>query len=323
MLLGAISLSSKLDSNWSLVGKYDLLQESFFLMMASQLHTSIRTTRNELLSPIRPYNIFGSRRASLEEVRKKERPKEARSEELDWLSTISYLYTLSASPMARGALGSPRYLEIFFSLLRMADNKIQLLILRLFKRLFPAQDPSVFPFQKGGNFIDSFLEQIGSIYMLAQEVTQLGHQYSPVEYFISTLIPGNILNARTQTNKVLSSHPYFPFNDYAFALPTCWDKKSARGHVSFSEDQRIVTFHASTSEDDQIGAVRADIPIPEGLRLFYFEIRIDNEGEEGRIGIGLAPADQRIKGMPGWTNGSFGYHGDGIEKKRKLFFSFS
>lgn len=59
-----------------------------------------------------------------------------------------------------------------------------------------------------------------------------------------------------------------------------------------------------------MGILRANAVIPDGLRMFYFEIRVENEGEDGHVGIGLYPADQRLKGMPGWYNGSYGYHGD-------------
>jgi len=36
--------------------------------------------------------------------------------------------------------------------------------------------------------------------------------------------------------------------------------------------------------------VSADAPIPEALPTYYFEVKIDHTGKEGRIFIGLASA---------------------------------
>ena len=40
----------------------------------------------------------------------------------------------------------------------------------------------------------------------------------------------------------------------------------------------------------------------------YFSVVIDNQGDEGAIGIGLAPKDYRLDCMPGWLSGSVGYY---------------
>ena len=45
--------------------------------------------------------------------------------------------------------------------------------------------------------------------------------------------------------------------------------------------------------------------IPDGLSIFYFEIRVEKEGEDGgHIGVGLFPTDQKLKGMPGLDEAS-------------------
>jgi hypothetical protein len=86
-------------------------------------------------------------------------------------------------------------------------------------------------------------------------------------------------------------------------------------------------YDSAVNDDDYVGIVRSNVPIPEGIKFFYFEIRVENEGDDGyvsimslksisdekydrRIGIGLFPVDQKLRGMPGWCNGSYGYHGD-------------
>ena len=40
----------------------------------------------------------------------------------------------------------------------------------------------------------------------------------------------------------------------------------------------------------------------------YFSVAIDNQGDEGSIGIGLASKDYRLDCMPGWLSGSVGYY---------------
>ncbi|XP_065198747.1 SPRY domain-containing protein 3-like [Sycon ciliatum] len=42
----------------------------------------------------------------------------------------------------------------------------------------------------------------------------------------------------------------------------------------------------------------------------YFEIEIISWGMEGRIGLGLAHSDYPLGNMPGWRQGSIGYHAD-------------
>lgn len=64
--------------------------------------------------------------------------------------------------------------------------------------------------------------------------------------------------------------------------------------------------------------IRADCVIPDSLTIFYFEIRIENFEGEGRIGLGIISYDQRLKGMPGITNSSYGYHSDGNKYNPKV-----
>ena len=58
--------------------------------------------------------------------------------------------------------------------------------------------------------------------------------------------------------------------------------------------------------------VFSDIPIPQELRKYYFEVRINDQGQNASIGIGLTKMNQQCKNgrMPGWDEGSLGYHAD-------------
>ena len=46
------------------------------------------------------------------------------------------------------------------------------------------------------------------------------------------------------------------------------------------------------------------------LGKFYFEVEVISAGQDNAVGIGIAPAGHLLIGMPGWSMGSFGYHGD-------------
>ena len=53
-------------------------------------------------------------------------------------------------------------------------------------------------------------------------------------------------------------------------------------------------------------------PIPKNVEIFYFEITVEDEGENGSIGIGLAKTSAKYQNgqMPGWNKGTIGYHGN-------------
>ena len=56
--------------------------------------------------------------------------------------------------------------------------------------------------------------------------------------------------------------------------------------------------------------VRSNTTIPTNQKLFYFEILIESEGENNKIGIGIAGESHDLNGMPGWWGSSYGFHGD-------------
>ena len=68
-------------------------------------------------------------------------------------------------------------------------------------------------------------------------------------------------------------------------------------------DQQVV-------ENDELGPiVRADRPIPRQGQ-FYFEVSIENTGENKEIAVGICTKSSPLDQFPGWVPFSFGYHGD-------------
>ena len=58
--------------------------------------------------------------------------------------------------------------------------------------------------------------------------------------------------------------------------------------------------------------IRTTKPIDPGLELYYFEMTVRQPGEGGVIGIGLTKNTEKSRNgeLPGWFDGSIGYHGD-------------
>ena len=69
-------------------------------------------------------------------------------------------------------------------------------------------------------------------------------------------------------------------------------------------------MYVGAKENDVASLIRTSESIPESAQSFYFEMRITNRGKDGAIGIGLATRDAKTNQMPGWSEGTIGYHGD-------------
>eukprot|EP01119_Soliformovum_irregulare_P010328 TRINITY_DN2538_c2_g1_i2.p1 TRINITY_DN2538_c2_g1~~TRINITY_DN2538_c2_g1_i2.p1 ORF type:complete len:2760 (-),score=753.14 TRINITY_DN2538_c2_g1_i2:11-8005(-) len=310
-LLGAICLGEEHTPGGTQT--CDTLQSSFFFLLAQQLESVISAQTHFPDFNLKLTSVSSKATSSMVNLTSTKAEKAAvKASDFDWMETLCFLFSLSASSTVQTALSSSNFLRIFLRLLQSVDNKIQLLALRLFKKILPGQNPDQLMAQKGKNLITFLFEVIGSIHCLSAEISQLDHNFPLLQSFAKTLRGGMVTLKReslTKAAKLDLSHPFFPFNDPEYALPTGWDKRS-KGHVTLSEDTRTASFHSTTDDDEFVGLVRGNIPIPDGIRLFYYEILVVSEGEDGHVGIGLYPVDQKLRGMPGWYNGSYGYHGD-------------
>ncbi|CAG8705945.1 12423_t:CDS:2, partial [Acaulospora morrowiae] len=93
------------------------------------------------------------------------------------------------------------------------------------------------------------------------------------------------------------------------ALPTAWNvyDKSTFLDVDIEGLRVAYTDHDGSRNP---AAIRSNFPIAPKCGLFYFEVTIVNEGDNGNIGIGLCTKTANLNAMPGWEDGSWGYHGD-------------
>ncbi|KAJ5077149.1 ran-binding protein m [Anaeramoeba ignava] len=90
------------------------------------------------------------------------------------------------------------------------------------------------------------------------------------------------------------------------ALPSGFDEDYIRIGIEHSSELR--TIHDKRETDEEC-IVRSNFPIPDSVKIYYFEMTVEDPGTSEAIGIGAVPDDHNLKGMPGWEN-SIGYHGD-------------
>ncbi|KAG0284746.1 hypothetical protein BGZ96_010904 [Linnemannia gamsii] len=62
--------------------------------------------------------------------------------------------------------------------------------------------------------------------------------------------------------------------------------------------------------DSDASAIRANRPIPPQCGVYYYEVLIKSNGQQGYIGIGACNANVALDRLPGWEPLSWGYHGD-------------
>ena len=89
-----------------------------------------------------------------------------------------------------------------------------------------------------------------------------------------------------------------------------WDESREEPIFSRWEGMEIDGNKAFYRRDEynKAGAVRLSREISE--KYSYFEIEVTSFGDEGSIGVGLAPYDYPLDCEPGWLPGSVGYHCD-------------
>ena len=75
--------------------------------------------------------------------------------------------------------------------------------------------------------------------------------------------------------------------------------------ISFGKDPRKLFFRAGSRD---VSSAVACSPLT--AEWFYFEVCIDDGGEDNSIGIGVSPWDYSLDSYPGWRSQSVGYHGD-------------
>ncbi|KAJ5070551.1 ran-binding protein m [Anaeramoeba ignava] len=90
------------------------------------------------------------------------------------------------------------------------------------------------------------------------------------------------------------------------ALPSGFDQDYIK--LGIECDSELGTLHDKRDHEEEC-IVRSNFPIPDFVKIYYFEMTVEDPGKSEAIAIGAVPDDHTLKGMPGWEN-SIGYHGD-------------
>lgn len=116
--------------------------------------------------------------------------------------------------------------------------------------------------------------------------------------------------SRLCVNGICSVHS----RDQLLPAPTGFSDADKAEHLECSADGLNVNYNGpgpNQRNEKDAASVRTDHPIPaKGLALYYFEVTIVDQGDTGRIGVGLCDRNVKLEKMPGWEVGSYAYHGD-------------
>uniref|UniRef100_A0A914CUM6 B30.2/SPRY domain-containing protein n=1 Tax=Acrobeloides nanus TaxID=290746 RepID=A0A914CUM6_9BILA len=99
-------------------------------------------------------------------------------------------------------------------------------------------------------------------------------------------------------------------------FPSELNPEDAYSTLKILPDKLSVEFTGpNNSYWESAGCVRANVPVPRALGLFYFEVTIIKDGPNSEeiyrsVGVGLGQKNVPLQNMPGWRYGSYGYHGD-------------
>jgi hypothetical protein len=94
-------------------------------------------------------------------------------------------------------------------------------------------------------------------------------------------------------------------------LPSHWNTREKYTSLELASPNFLRVMYRGPGKTDQDAAsIRANVPIPPEMGVFYYEVKIVNKGKEGFIGIGLSAANVSLNRLPGWEKDSYGYHGD-------------
>ncbi|KAF0447961.1 SPRY-domain-containing protein [Gigaspora margarita] len=81
-------------------------------------------------------------------------------------------------------------------------------------------------------------------------------------------------------------------------LPTAWNLDDKSTYLSVDSSGLRVNYE-DLGKSSEIGAIRANHPIPPHCKLFYFEVDIIDEGKNKIIGIGFCEKEVDLNRMAG------------------------
>ncbi|KAJ2771898.1 hypothetical protein IWQ56_001606 [Coemansia nantahalensis] len=96
----------------------------------------------------------------------------------------------------------------------------------------------------------------------------------------------------------------------ALQLPSGWAMPKTSRNLEVEADRATVRYTGPGRRDTDAAMLLSDVCIPPRTGVYYFEMTVKSRGQCGYIGLGLANPGLSLARLPGWDNGSWGYHGD-------------
>eukprot|EP01132_Coremiostelium_polycephalum_P002496 gene2496-3088_t len=322
-------------------GKYDVLRDSFFNLMATQLESSLIFLKeqnktywsgSDLFNKIETPTTSSLLSSPSNNIRGRRIYRGEKSYyNYDFSDGLTLLYILSAFNSVKQRLCSPVFINIFHCILQVGDETQRKLTLRIFRRILPYSHPSklLIPTTSNNNNSSSpsspmssqqqqqqqetifslLLNIVGAVsyWGCSSDLLEISKHIDP-RFFISSSNYNLFFSSNYNTSTKLDSpHSFFSIFDKSSQLPSCFDTRSCNPTIRFSNDSKIATF---TSFEAGTQIIRSNNIIPESIPLFYFEIKIENEPRDNVCIVGLFPSANidQLKTLKDWRFG-YGYSG--------------
>eukprot|EP00873_Tetraselmis_striata_P020327 jgi/Tetstr1/440591/TSEL_003075.t1 len=96
--------------------------------------------------------------------------------------------------------------------------------------------------------------------------------------------------------------------------PSAWEGQHSPGPVTAGNLELgpglRLKYIGPGNHDTDAAIITSDHPVPADQPIFCFEAEVVSKGAEGFIGVGFARKGVQSNILPGWKDGSYGYHGD-------------
>jgi hypothetical protein len=190
----------------------------------------------------------------------------------------------------------------------LADPISQVLLFRLLRIVLVGVDPSL-PVPSS-EFVDDDLQDTATMKSILLGLGQLKSVDAPRP---TSPRSAPVTETAPRITDPLSPVPFAPEackSSLSTAPPPHkFTFQGTAGPVSLEEDGFLVGHIPEGGMDVVIA--RTEVSIPDSLSLFYFEVTVVDPGSMGAMAVGFfPPAPVPLLGMPGWHNGSYGYHSD-------------
>ncbi|CAM9609346.1 unnamed protein product, partial [Choristocarpus tenellus] len=93
-------------------------------------------------------------------------------------------------------------------------------------------------------------------------------------------------------------------------LPSEIDPSQPSHYIAADRDKLGARYSGKGNHDHDVGAVRANFPLPRFQRAFYFEARVVSAGRDASITVGLVGEGFPLNKQPGTEPESYGYRGN-------------